>query len=111
MNVDDDDFVPDDDDDEDEEGESEEEEEEDGPPHDGVLEGGVAEPVEPGKSRRTAAQADIVRSRQRNETAMCVFEEHARGEKCVVYDAARAGCSCAWIAPRRKLSIVVVFYD
>ena len=53
----DDEFVPDEEEEEDEDSEDEEIE-----PDDGVLEGGVAEPAEAGKSRRTASQADIVRT-------------------------------------------------
>lgn len=68
---DDEDSVPDDDDDddidEDEEDESEEEDDDDEQvrvarrQHDGVLEGNVAEPLEPGKAQRLATDADIVR--------------------------------------------------
>jgi hypothetical protein len=53
--------VNDDEEDDDDEDESEDEEEEE-EEHDGVLDGGVAaEVVEPGKPRRSASQADIVR--------------------------------------------------
>jgi hypothetical protein len=66
-------FVPDDEDEEEEdEEESDDEEEEDdvnaARRHDGVLEGGVAEPSpETGKSRRIASQADIVRTGPKND--------------------------------------------
>lgn len=68
---DDEDSVPDDDIDEEEDMEDEDEEESEGDDddddrvarrHDGVLEGNVAEPLEPGKARRLATDADIVRS-------------------------------------------------
>jgi hypothetical protein len=65
---DDEDLVPDDDDEEDEEEEEESDEEEDDDiniarlPRDEFMDGGVAEQLEPGKSRRTASQADIVRT-------------------------------------------------
>ena len=68
---DDEDSVPDDDIDEEEDMEDEDEEESEGDDddddrvarrHDGVLEGNMAEPLEPGKARRLATDADIVRS-------------------------------------------------
>ena len=67
---DDEDSVPDDEDEEDEEQESEDEEEDINVArrHDGVLEGNVAEPLEPGKARRLASEADIVCIRFVNAT-------------------------------------------
>lgn len=65
VGIDDDEFSIPDDEEEDVDDESEDEEEEINVPrrHDGVLEGNVAEPLECGKLRRLAAEADIVRVR------------------------------------------------
>ena len=61
---DDEDSVPDDEDEDDDDQESEEEEEDVNIArrNDGVLEGNVAEPLEPDKARRLASDADIVRT-------------------------------------------------
>ena len=78
VEVDDEDSVPDDDEEDVDDDESGDEEEEINVAHrhDGVLEGNVAEPLESGKARRLAADADIVR--------VCDFVSATTFSVCVV---------------------------
>jgi hypothetical protein len=84
----DDDFVPDEEEDEEEEEEEEESDDEDDVvPHDvGVLEGGVAEPLEAGKARRNASQADIVRTYKGKgySTGVVILKELQSTVECFV---------------------------